>query len=360
MADTLRVGILGAGNGAHAMAAHLSLMGHPVRLYNKFAHEIEAMQKAGGITVEGAVEGFGRLEVATTDPAQVIPWADVLLVVVPAFAHRVLAQAMAPYLRDDQVILLNPGRTGGALEVRQVLREEGVQARVYVAEAQTLVYACRIQGPARVRIMGIKQQVPVAALPASDNPIVLEKVGKLYPQFIPAPNVLHTSLDNIGAVFHPATVVFNANRIEAGEEFEFYRGMTPTVAAYLEVIDAERVQTAEAYGVPAQTAMEWLQVTYPGVEGKNLYECIQSTQAYAGIMAPKTLNVRYISEDIPTGLVPIVSFARAAGIDTPASRAIADVCCVLHRKDYWSAGRTLENLGLAGMEPEGIIRYVSG
>ncbi len=360
MTQSLRVAILGAGNGAHAMAAHLSLMGHPVRLYNKFAHEIEAMQEAGGVTVEGAVEGFGRLEVATTDPAQVIPWADVLMVVVPAFAHRVLAQTMAPYLRDGQVILLNPGRTGGALEVRQVLREEGVQARVYVAEAQSLVYACRIQGPARVRIMGIKQQVPVAALPATDNPVVLERVAQLYPQFTPAPNVLHTSLDNIGAVFHPATVVLNANRIEAGEEFEFYRGMTPTVAAYLETIDAERVRTAEAYGVPAQTAMEWLQVTYPGVQGKNLYECIQNTKAYAGIMAPKSLDVRYITEDVPTGLVPIVSFAQAAGIDAPASRAIADICCVLHRRDYWRTGRTLESLGLAGMGPEEIVRYVSG
>lgn len=360
MTNSLRVAILGAGNGAHAMAAHLSLMGYPIRLYNKFAHELEAMQAAGGITVEDAVEGFGRLEMATTDPAQVIPWADVLLVVVPAFAHRVLAQTMAPYLRDGQVILLNPGRTGGALEVRQVLRQEGVQARVYVAEAQTLVYACRIQGPARVRIMGVKQQVPVAALPASDNAVVLEKVGKLYPQFVAAPNVLHTSLDNIGAVFHPATVVFNTNRIEAGEEFEFYRGMTPTVASYLEAIDAERVRTAEAYGVPAQTAMEWLKVTYPGVEGKNLYECIQSTRAYAGIMAPKTLDVRYISEDIPMGLVPMVSFAQAAGLEAPASRAIADICCVLHRRDYWRSGRTLENLGLAGMGPEEVIRYVSG
>lgn len=360
MTNSLRVAILGAGNGAHAMAAHLSLMGYPIRLYNMFAHEIDAMQKAGGVTVEGAVEGFGRLEMVTTDPAQVIPWADVLMVVVPAFAHRVLTEAMAPYLRDGQVILLNPGRTGGALEVRQVLREENVQARVYVAEAQTLVYACRIQGPARVRVMGIKQQVPVAALPASDNAAVLDKVGQLYPQFIPAPNVLHTSLDNIGAVFHPATVVFNANRIEAGEEFEFYRGMTPAVASYLEVIDAERVRTAEAYGVPAQTAMEWLQVTYPGVQGENLYQCIQSTRAYAGIMAPRTLDVRYISEDIPTGLVPIVSFAQAAGMEAPASRAIADVCCVLHRRDYWRAGRTLENLGLAGMKPEEIVRYVSG
>jgi len=359
MSSSLRVAILGAGNGGHAMAAHLSIGGHTVRLYNKFAEEIEAMQEAGGITVEGAVEGFGKLETATTDPAEVIPWADVLMVVVPAFAHRFMAQTVAPYLRDGQVILLNPGRTGGAMEFRQVLRAEGVEAKALVAEAQTLIYACRITGPAHVRIMGIKQQVPVAALPAPDNQAVMNLVGQLFREFVPAPNVLHTSLDNIGAVFHPATVVLNANRIEAGKDFEFYRGMTPIVASFLEVIDEERVRTAEAFGVPSLPAKEWLKDTYAGVHGDTLYECIQSTNAYQGIKAPKTLQVRYISEDIPTGLVPITSFARAAGIETPASRAIADVCCVLHRRDYWQSGRTLENLGLAGKGVEEIIRYVS-
>ena len=56
-----RVAILGAGNGAHAMAGHLALKGFTVRLYNKFEEEIVQLRDHGGVTVEGAVEGFGRL-----------------------------------------------------------------------------------------------------------------------------------------------------------------------------------------------------------------------------------------------------------------------------------------------------------
>jgi len=360
MSHSLQVGILGAGNGAHAMAAHLSLMGHSIRLYNKFQQEIEAMQEAGGVTSEGAVEGFGRLELVTIDPADVVSWAHVLMVVAPAFAHRFMAETVAPYLRAGQVILLNPGATGGAMEFRQVLRAEGVEERVLVAEAQTLVYTCRISGPARVRIMGIKQRVLMAALPASDNSAVLQVVGQLFPQFAPAPNVLHTSLYNINAVFHPATVVLNANRIEAGEDFDFYQEMTPAIASFLEVIDQERMRTAKAFGAPALSAKDWLRACYAGVHGDTLYECIQSNDAYRGLKAPKTLETRYISEDIPTGLVPIVSFARAAGIEAPVSRAVVDICCALHRQDYWRAGRTMENLGLTGMGPEEVIEYVTG
>ncbi|HID86407.1 MAG TPA: NADP transhydrogenase subunit alpha [Anaerolineae bacterium] len=306
------------------------------------------------------MEGFGPLELATTDPAPVVGWADVIMVVVPAFVHRLMAEICAPHLRDGQIVLLNPGRTGGALEFANVLRERGVRVRVRVAEAQTLIYACRISGPARVRIMGIKRRVPVAALPASDTPHVLEVVQQLYPEFTPAANVLETSFDNIGAVFHPATMILNANRIEAGEDFDFYRGMTPMVAGFLEVLDRERMAVAAAYGVTVESAADWLLHTYEGIAGDSLYERIQSNRAYAGIKAPKTLNTRYITEDVPCSLVPIVSFAEAAGVPTPASQGIVNISCGLLGQDFWAEGRTVEKLGLAGMGVREIVAYVNG
>jgi opine dehydrogenase len=355
----LNVAILGAGNGAHAIAGHLATKGFPVRLYNKFEEELVAMRERGGVTLEGAVEGFGPIELATTDPAPVVGWADVIMVVVPAFAHRFMARACAPYLRDDQIVVLNPGRTGGALEFVHVLRQEGVTAHVMVAEAQTLIYACRILGPARVRILGIKQQVPVATLPATEMPRVTNVVGRLYPQFVCAANVLETSLDNIGAVFHPSTMLLNANRIEAGEEFDFYRGMTPMVVGFLEVIDDERMAVARAYGVRAESAAVWLARAYEDIHGATLYERIQSNDAYRGIRAPKTLHMRYLTEDVPCGLVPLVSLAETAGVATPASRGVVDVACGLLKRDFWAEGRGLGRLGLEGMTVDAIKRYVA-
>lgn len=354
----LKVAVLGAGNGAHAVAGHLGMKGFPVRLYNKFQEEIEDVLERGGVSLEGAVEGFGPVELATTDPAPVVGWADVVMVVVPAFVHRFMARVCAPHLHDGQIVILHPGRTGGALEFACVLCQQGVTARVLIAEAQSLVYACRLSGPARVSVMGVKKEVPVAALPATDLPRVMEVVRQLYPQFVPAANVLETSLDNIGAVFHPTTLVLNANRIEAGEEFDFYRGMTPMVAGFLEVIDGERMAVARAYDVPAESAADWLARVYEGVHGNNLYERIQSNEAYRGIKAPKTPDMRYLTEDVPCGLVPIVSLAQTAGVETPATRGIVEVACGLLRRDFWAQGRTLHRLGLGGMAVEEIKYYV--
>jgi len=344
-----KVAVLGAGNGGHAFAGDLARRGFPVRLYNKFAHEIVDLQAAGGVRLEGAIDGFGRLELVTTDIAPVVAEADIILVVVPATAHAFMAEECSPYLRDGQVIVLNPGRTGGALEFRQVLASHGVEGRVVVSEAQTLLFACRISGPARVRVNSIKRQVPLAALPASDTPRVLEVLRPLYPQFVAARDVLETGLDNMGAVFHPGTVVLSVARIESGVPFEFYRDMTPAVARFLEAIDEERLAVARAYDVSAISAAEWLKRSYEGVSGVTLYDRILGNPAYAGIAAPRSLDTRYVLEDVPTGLVPIASLGRLAGVDVRVTAGLVDVCGALCRRDFWREGRDLHRLGVAGL-----------
>jgi opine dehydrogenase len=355
---TPHIAILGAGNGAHAFAGDLARRGYAVRLYNKFAHEISDLQAARGVTCEGVVEGFGALELITTDIAPVVADADIILVVVPATAHAFMAEQCAPHLRDGQVIVLNPGRTGGALEFRSVLRERGVTARVLVAEAQTLLFTCRISGPARVRITTIKRETPLAALPARDTAPVLERLNPLYPQFVAANDVLETGFNNIGAMFHPTTTLLSVGRIELGAPFEFYRDMTPGIARFIEAIDAERLAVARAFGVQAQSACEWLARSYDGIAGDTLYERIQSNVAYRGIAAPRALDTRYVLEDVPTGLVPMVALGRLAGVEMPATLGVVNVARALYRRDFWSEGRNAERLGVAGMSVEQVRELV--
>lgn len=352
------IAVLGAGNGAHAFAGDLALRGYRVRLYNKFAEEIASLQANGGVRLEGVLSGFGKLELVTTDIGPVVAEADIILVVVPAIAHAFMAEACAPHLRDGQVILLSPGRTGGALEFRQVLRTLGVKRRVLVAEAQTLLFVCRISGPARVRIATTKRETSIAALPASDTPIVLQRLNVLYPQFRAAADVLETGLGNIGAVFHPATTLLSAARIESGVPFEFYRDMTPGTARVIEAVDAERFAAAHAYGVKTESASDWLLRSYSGIRGRTLYERIKSNTAYEGIAAPRSLDTRYIWEDVPTGLVPMVELGKLAGVAMPASGALVNLACALCRCDFWSEGRNATRLGLSGLGVSALKTFV--
>lgn len=346
------------------MAGHLSLMGFDVSLYNRGLERLAAIQAAGGVEIvaesnEHIPRGFAKLDVVTDDPSRAIEGRDILMVVVPATAHRFIAEQIAPHLVDGQYVILNPGRTGGALEVHKIIRDINPSADVVVAEAQTFIYASRADNPAKTKIFRIKNSIPVAALPAHRTPEVVNLLRKAFPQFVPGDDVMKTSLDNIGAIFHPAVTVLNAARIESTNgDFDYYtEGITPSMSLILEAMDAERVRVAEALGFRAMSARQWLYIAYDAA-GRTLYEAMRANSGYDGIRAPKTVYTRYISEDIPMSLVPIASLGELVGVPTPTIDAVILLGSTLHGVDYRAQGRTAESLGLAGMSLKEIRRFI--
>ena len=353
--------VIGAGHGGKAMAAHLGMRGFPVRLFNRTAERVETIKarKGIGLTVQDQEEGFAPLELVTSDIGLAVQGIKVIMVVIPATGHHEMAEGCAPYLQDGQIVVLNPGRTGGALQFKNVLNLSGCKADVTVAEAQTFVFASRSMGPAEAKIFRIKNTVPLAALPGTRTPEVLAALGEAYPQFIAAPTVLHTSLNNMGAVFHPALTLLNAGRIEStAGNFQFYiDGVTPSVAKVLETLDRDRMTVAAILGVRAVSALEWLEEAY-AARGSTLLEAIHNNPGYVGIKAPRTLEHRYIFEDVPMSLVPISNLGKKFGVSTRAIDSIIRLARVVHGVDYYQRGRSVADLGLENLTVVEIQHYV--
>jgi opine dehydrogenase len=342
--------VMGAGHGGLAMAGHLGLMGFEVRLFNRTSARLEAIRERGGIQLSGELSGFGKVTLATDCAAEALEGADVVMVVVPATAHRFMAQACAPHLRDGQVIVLAPGRTLGALEFRQVLTRLGCEADVTIAETQTFLYASRVTGPGQARVFAVKNFIPLATLEAHRIPACLAVVRKAFPQFIPGDNVLKTGFNNIGTVFHPALMVLNAGWVEDPIDFEFYyQGTSASVSRVLERLDAERVAVAAAIGIRGMTAREWLYFAYDAV-GKTILEAVHANPGYRGILAPHRMAMRYLTEDVPCGLVPMSSIGRRFGVSTPTMDSIIHMASTLLDRDFCKEGRTVESLGLGEMD----------
>lgn len=363
MKSNYRFSVIGAGHGGRAMAAHLALMGFEVALYNRTYSHVEIIDKRGGIDLEsyeGGPRGFAKLALVTDSVEMAIKGADVIMVVLPSSAHAEIAQKMAPHLIEGQTIILHPGRTLGAVEFDAVIRKYGCSADINLAEAETFIYASRTDGPAQTRIFRIKEAVPLAALPSDRTSLVLEQIRAAYPQYIDGVNVLHTGLNNMGAIFHPALTILNAGWIEATHgDFQFYiDGVTPSVSRVLETLDRERVTVASALGIRARTAQEWLELAY-NVSGDTLHEKIHNQTGYYGIKAPATLNHRYIFEDVPMSLVPIAALGERYGVSTNGINSIIRLACILHRTDYWRRGRTLAKLGIKELSVGELTQYVT-
>ena len=355
----MKISVIGAGNGGQAIAGYLGLTGYDVSLYDIDEPKIEELQKKGGIELEGRIKGFGKVGCITTDIEEAVKGAEIIMVTTVANAHRAVAKSLAPFVEEGQVIILNPGRTCGALVFKQTLADCGSTKRYYLGEAQTLVYACRVVENGLVNVIGVKDEVLLSGLPASDTDYILEKINPIYPSFVKTDNVLRTSLENIGAMFHPCVLLFNAATIERNEIFWFYRDMTEQVAEFIEKFDAERLAVGKAYGIDLLGVKDWIKFAYKDTEGETLCERMRNNPAYHDIKSPSTIFTRQLTEDIPTGVLPIMQLGKAAGVETPLLESMVHICEALLNMDLHTNGRSLKNLGLEGMDKEGILNYVT-
>jgi opine dehydrogenase len=350
----MNISIIGAGNGGQAMAGHFSLLGHNVTLYNRSTPKLEMIKKKGGIRLSEAINDFAKIGCLTHSLEEAIADSNLIMVVTTADAHKELAVNMAPFLQDGQIVVLNPGRTLGALEFSKYLNKYSSK-KIYIAEAQSLIYACRADIPGEVRIIGIKDKVLLASYPSNETQFVTEILNSIYDCFIGVDNVLITGLENIGAIFHPIIVMFNAATIERGQEFYFYNDMTPAVADFIVEADKERLRIGEAFGLRLHSASDWVSFAYKDIVGNDLCEKMKNNPAYYKILAPKKLNSRLLLEDIPTGILPLVELAKMAGVDVPILSSILNITQNLLKADYSLTGRTLMNLELSGFTKKSFL-----
>jgi opine dehydrogenase len=358
----LAVAILGAGNGGLALAGYFGQQGHRVTLWNRSPARIAPIAMGGFVrlSLPGGTQVAAPVAKATSDLAAALADVQLVLIAIPASGHADLARACAPWLSDGQRVLLVPGRTGGALEFRRVLRAAGCRAHILLGETNTFPLAARHTGPAEAVIYGTKDEIQAAALPATQTANLVDSWRPLLPMLTAARSVLHTGLANVGAILHPVISLGNAERIRRGESFDFYTdGATAQVASVLAAADAERLSVARAYGVRVLSVSAWIACAY-GHHGDTMLSAVAGNPAYLGIKAPTTLNHRYLLEDVPTGLIPLLELGRAAGLALPTLRGLVDLAKRTLGGKAWQRARTLEVLGLGGRDSSRIRALVAG
>ena len=152
-------------------------------------------------------------------------------------------------------------------------------------------------------------------------------------------SILFTSLSNIGMIFHPFPALMNLARIECGESYRHYKdGITPMVAKFLEKLDKERLALANFFECPMSDVKQWLDDVY-GSEGINLYSALQNTAQYDEIGSPTDITTRYIYEDIPTGIVPMLELAKLAGTPHKYLQLVLDLANSMYGINFTEIGR---------------------
>lgn len=352
--------IVGAGNGGQAFAAYLSLQGYNIRIYDVFQETVDELNRLGGVELVGKAKktGFGKIEMASTDMKEVVSGAEVILVVLPSLYHKSMAEKMAPYLTDGQLVILNPNATLGPIEFKKVLNDKGCKADVTIAGASTLLFACRADKVGHVIVNGQKSTLTIAAYPSCKNSYVAEKTKDIFPEYAFADDIITVAFDNLNALFHPAPSMLYLPFIEKGMDYQYYIDFVPSMTKVIKKLDKERMAIAEAYGKKIDNVTEAFRKMY-NLEGDDLHQMITASGVYDGIKGQKTLKTRYILEDIPCSLVPLQTLGKIAGVDTLAIDTIINLSHVL-LDDEVEEGRTKAGLGLPdNITVEGFLKLCS-
>ena len=355
------VAIIGAGIGGVYLVAELGLAGHRLRLHDRDDTRLADIRARGGVDVEPG--GLAPVERATTELAEAVDGADTIIVATGGNAQETVARSVAPLLRDGQIILLIQGNTGGSLVVRRALDAAGCRATVDVAEMDNYPFSNWRLSPTRIRPIVNKRWLQIATFPGRRITAVFPRLAPLFPHAVAAPSVVCTGFTNANAMLHVANCVGNAGKIDRGESYRFYaEGVTPSVARLYQAINAERVAVAAALGASVPTLEDWFDRVY-GVRGADLTETCRllttnSDGPYQATGTPTSFEHKYITEDVPVGLMPMSALGAAAGVATPAIDALITLVGAMTGKDFSGDARTLDRMGLGGMGAAEIARFV--
>lgn len=350
-----KIAILGGGAGGLACASELSMTGHSTNLFElprfKSPH-IEAIQKRGGIEVEGLRKGLAELNLVTTDIRKAIRGVDIVLIITPAYGTETFCETCIPHLEDGQTVIFH-GKGGHTLEFVKISKKLGVKKKVMLGETHTLPLGTRLTGRGKVTIYSRIRFLLSSAFPARDTEKIVATLEKLYQsnppynyRIVSSENVLALVLCDLNAIRHPPKVLFNLSRVESPmRDFKIYvEGETPSITKIKEAIEKERLAVMAGFGLRPVPSSE---IESP--EDLRTPEELELRKIFREYVVVSSIKERFISEDVPYGLVTIASLADMVGVQTPLIDSIINISCAMTGVNYWKTGRTTKTLGLVGL-----------
>ena len=319
----MRVAVLGAGSVGLGTAALLARNGHEAVPWGR-----SLPPGPGVLQGAGAVAGAYPVT-AAAEIGDAVRGAEAVVLTVPGFGHRAVIDGMAPHLVPGQTVVINSHCSFSGLYLARQAPGVGI-----VAWGTTVVTGRRT-GPLAVDISNIRSKVDVAGLPAASGAAGLALCAALFgDRFVLREDLVAISLSNLNPQNHLAMALCNLTRMERGEDWPNYWGITPAVGRLMEALDAERLAVAAAYGVAVRTIFDHFHLSFD-VPRASVGEMAAAVQARGrGPLGPKSLDTRYLTEDVPFGLVPTEVLARAAGVAVPLHTGGIDMLSALAGRDF--------------------------
>ena len=360
----MRFTIIGCGNAGLIHAAKLIEAGAEVALlktsstYNDDFFNV--IKREGGYNVKDETNGGNRFFVSpsliTRDAKKAVEFGDILIVMTTTTQHEFVAQKIAPYVRDGQILILVPGYMGSFIFRKYIHKD------VVYSEWETTAYNGRIVDSMYVRITFYNPRNAISALPASKASDVVDILSKYLPNTkYTRKHILESALHNPNMIVHPIGILFSASRIEYSKgEFWMYReAFTESVINVIKAFDVQKNKILTIFGCDPLDyfeAAKWRNEENLNVDAMTVFKSF----AESSNKGPSFINHRYLNEDVPMGLGLFISIGKIVGVDTSIQEAIMALASALLNKDLKSRSRTIQYLlGREDLTPDDIMKSIT-
>lgn len=346
----MKIAILGAGNAGCAVGADLSLKGHQVTLI-KTSHAMHDENFNYLLENDGkfVINEFGEISETNiykvTRDLEEISNNEVVIIYIQTNYHKDLIKRIVKYFKDDQIILINPGYLSSAYILEYCDKD------IIIAEAQSSFIDGRIMENGYFRVGFRNVRNPIGIYPKRRKEEAIEKLDKLDERFVYLDSIIEAAIHNPNMIVHTVGSVMSIPRIEIAKEnfcmyHEAYTRENIHTWKILEKLDDEKMDVLEKLGferLSYENACKYRNSLDESIDAKEVFLDYAAMDTRA--KGPVKVDSRYISEDVPEGLVMLESLAKVLEVKTPIATSLIEIASAALGRDLRKDGRSVESLG---------------
>lgn len=346
----MNVAIIGCGNVGVSIAADLSIRGHNVSLiktsfpngpvFDRLLEKKSILIKENGTYSTGIIGNISHDLCSVSDSEMVI------LTTQSTYHDRVIGD-MGKYLRKNQTVVCICSYMSSFYFMKHCYELPViVETTGPYLEGRTDV--CDIPEEVVFRVGCRLSKVPVSLFNSCDPCETMRKIQELYPGFVYEYNTIESALLNPNMVLHTVGSIMSISRIEYSDgDFcmyrEAYSRKNESIVRLMLALDKEKMDVLKSLRCKPVDIL-----TASGFLGDKVESFYKYSESEDRAKSPSSVTSRYITEDVPQGLVLMESIASRAGVSVPITSSLINISGAALGCDFRSAGRTLARLGATG------------
>ena len=318
----MNICVCGGGNLGHVCAGFLANRGHQVSILTTkpslWEKSIEIVAPDGTFV--------GELAEVTSEPAKVIPQAEMVLICLPGFAIHDELEKIKPHLSKRTIAGTIVSSTGFFFEAFKVLPSDitlfGFQRVPFIS--RTIEYGHRAE------LKGYKETLNVAIEQTASKEPIRQQLEKLFEKPVTLlDSYYEVSLSNSNPLLHPSRLYTMWKDWQPGITYprnpQFYAEWTLEASSLLIQMDEEFQNLLKILGLNPgciPTVLDY----YESTDAESLTHKLQTIKAFQGIYSPMKevpagfspdFSSRYFTEDFPYGMRFIIETAKKHHVNIP-------------------------------------------